>query len=567
MNRILLFFFLLSSVFATGQDSYYTGPVKIPIFLSGSFAELRSNHFHSGIDIKTQGVTGIAVHAAANGNISRIVVSPTGYGNALYIDHPNGTTTVYGHLQSFRKDIAKYVKENQYRKKSFKVDLKVIPGEFTVKKDEVIAKSGNSGSSGGPHLHFEIRDTKSEEPVNPLKYNFDIKDTIPPKIFSLMIIPISDNSYVIDDTRKRRFPIIFYDGKYHIKNNPAVPVYGEIGFAVEANDYFNGSWNKCGVYSIQLTVDDELYFSNQLDQFSFDETRYINSFIDYETYIGLKRRFQKTWVEPGNKLRTYNYLKGNGAFIASGNGVHKIQIQLKDTYGNSSILEFRVESKPRKIVKAEDIFRKEFKYDSNNEFKTDDIQLEIPKGVLYTDLGFQYKTLPLAGGYYSEIHAIHKNTTPLHKSATLKIRAKNLSRKLESKSLLVIIDDNTGKYWSVDGKFENGWVTSKIRLFGNYAVKVDITPPRIKPLSIKTNNTLTEPSQIRFKISDDLSGIKKIEGELDGKWALFEYDAKRKIITHKFDKERFKFNKKHRLVLTVSDYKDNKAIYKADFWK
>ena len=224
MKKILIIFLIFWSSILSGQNNYYSAPVKIPMLLSGNFAELRSNHFHSGIDIKTQGVTGFPVYSVADGFISRIVVSPTGYGNALYINHPNGTTTVYGHLQSFRDAIAKYVKENQYLQKSFKVDLKVSQGEFQIKKDDIIAKSGNSGSSGGPHLHFEIRDTESENPLNPLKYNFDIKDTIPPKILSLMMTPLSDDSYVIDDTRKRRFPIVFYDGKYHIKNNLAVRV-------------------------------------------------------------------------------------------------------------------------------------------------------------------------------------------------------------------------------------------------------------------------------------------------------------------------------------------------------
>ena len=318
---------------------------------------------------------------------------------------------------------------------------------------------------------------------------------------------------------------------------------------------------------MQLTVDDELYFSHQLDQFSFAEGRYINSFIDYETYMDLERRFQKTWVEPGNKLSTYNYLKGNGVFKAAGNGIHNIRIQLKDTYGNSSTLEFRVESKPREIAKEEEDFLEEFDYNSDNQFNTDDIQLQIPNGALYKNLKFNYKTMPVAPGYYSEIHIIHKVTTPLHKSAAIKIRVKNLPCELGSKALLVTIDDKTDKYWAAGGKFKDGWITSKIRAFGHYAVKIDTIPPIINPLSIKTNSTLTESSRIRFKISDDLAGIEKIVSELDGKWALFEYDAKRKQITHKFDKERFTFNKKHQLVLTVSDYKGNETIYKATFWK
>jgi len=537
------------------------------MLLSGSFGELRNDHFHSGIDIKTQGVRGFPIFSVADGFVTRIVVSPSGFGNALYINHPNGTSTVYGHLDSFRDDISKYVKENQYRLKSFKVDLQILPGKFPLKKDEIIAKSGNSGSSGGPHLHFEIRNTNSEKPLNPLKYNFDIVDNIPPKIFSLMIVPLSDTSHVKHDVRKKRFQLVFYERKYHIKDNPIIPVYGKIGFAIETNDYFNDSWNKCGIYSYQLTVDDELYFSNQLDQFSFSESRYINSHIDYETYIELKRRFQKTWIDPGNKLSTYNYLKENGIFEANNKRVHQVRIQLKDTYGNTSELEFRVEGKPSPLTKASKNFVKEFNYEKTNFFETSNIKLEIPKGALYNNLKFDYKTLPTKLGYYSEIHEIHKNTVPLHKSVIIKIRAKELLQNLKEKALLVKIDKKTGNYRAAGGSFENGWLKSTIRSFGNYAVVVDTIPPIIKPLSITTNNTLTEKNKIRFKISDDLAGIEKIEGLLDGKWALFEYDAKNNMITHNFDKERFEFNKTHQLILTVSDYKENKTTYEAIFWK
>lgn len=567
MRKLLLLFALFSWINTNAQKGYYTNPVKIPILLSGNFAELRNNHFHSGIDIKTQGVTGIPVHSAADGFVSRIVVSPTGYGKALYINHPNGTTTVYGHLKNFSKDIGKYVVENQYKKKSFKVDLQIPPEKFHVIKDEIIAKSGNSGSSGGPHLHFEIRDTKSEKPLNPLKYNFDVTDNTPPKILTLLIVPLSDTSHINYETKRRRYSIVFYDGKYHIKNNPVIPVSGDIGFAIETNDYLDGSWNKCGIYSLQLTVDDELFFSHQLDQFSFDETRYINSFIDYETYINLKKRFQKTWVDVGNKLSTYNFLKGNGSFKASGTGVHQIRIQLKDTYGNTSILEFKIEGKYKKVKKAPEIFVDEFKYNQTNWFKTNDIQLEIPEGALYKNLNFNYETMPVAQGYFSEIHLIHKNTVPLHKSIDIKIKTKNLPRELEPKVLLVNIDDKTRKFWAAGGNFEEGWITSKVKVFGHFAVKTDTIPPTIKPLSIKANNTLTESTRIRFKISDDLAGIEKIEGFLDGKWALFEYDAKKNLITHKFDKERFEFNKNHHLILTVSDYKGNQTIYEATFKK
>ena len=567
MKKILVIFLFLNSIFAFSQEPYYSDPVRIPILISGSFAELRSNHFHSGIDIKTQGRVGFPVHAVADGFISRIVVSPTGYGRALYISHPNGTTSVYGHLQSFRDDIEAYVKELQYNRRSFKTDVQLVPGRFPLKKGDIVATTGNSGSSGGPHLHFELRDTKSEEPINPLNYNFHITDKIPPKIFSLMVVPLSDTSHVTYGTKQRSYSAVLYDGSYHLKNNPVIPVSGEIGFAVQTYDYLDGTWNKCGINSMQLTIDDEIYFSYQNDRFSFDESRYINSFIVYDEYIRSRSRFMKTWIDPGNKLSVYNYTKGNGTFHPSGNRLYNVRIEIKDSYGNTSTLKFSVEHSPKKMVVQQDSLIERFSYDQENRYNTDEFELVIPGGALYKDLDFTYKTMPLQPGFYSDIHVVHKNSVPLHKNCGIKIKVKDLPAELEKKALLVNIDDMSGDYWSAGGTYKDGWIKSGISTFGHYAVKIDTLSPTVLPLSITGKTTLTEADRIRFRIEDDLSGIKTIEGTLDGKWALFEYDPKNKRITHYFDKERFEFGKQHSLKLIVSDYKQNETVYEATFYK
>ncbi len=560
-----LFFVLLYSSFA--QNISIVPPVKIPMVLSGSFAELRSNHFHSGIDIKTQGVTGLPVYSVADGYVSRISVSPSGFGNALYITHFNGTTSVYGHLESFRNDIQEYVKNIQYEKESFQVDIQVPENQFPVKQGEEVAQSGNTGSSGGPHLHFEIRDTKTEEPLNPLNYQLPVADNQPPRMFNLLVIPQNRDAHVSFQSNKKSFPLVFSNGKYRLSEISSVPVYGEIGFAVEANDFFNESANKCGIYSMEMEIDGELYFSVQFHKFSFDETRFINSFIDYQQFIRYNRRYQKAFVDPGNKMSVYQQVKQRGIYNFNDEKKHQVKFMLKDAYGNLSELEFTVESKPARLNPTQPAYSKIFRYNESNEFKAENIELKIKPGNLYDDVFFQYKTIPGNNRLYSDIHKIHNNSTPIHKNAELKINSVALPQFLQSKALLVNVDTLTGKFYATGGEYSDGWIKGNISNFGNYAVAVDTVPPVIAPLSIKDKNSLTESNRIRFRISDNLAGIDKIEGFIDGKWALFEYDQKNATITHRFDASRFEMKKRHQFVLNVTDYKGNTATYEASFWK
>jgi hypothetical protein len=325
MRTLLLQLVLLFSLAVSAQNSYYGDPLKIPMFLSGSFAELRSNHFHSGIDIKTQGISGFPVYAVADGFVSRISVSPSGFGKALYIDHPNGTTSVYGHLDHFSSEIQKYVTEKQYELKSFKVDLNVPALIFPVKKGQEVARSGNTGSSGGPHLHFEIRDTESEEPLNPLDYGFPIKDQIPPRIFSLLVVPLSDTSHVAFGSQPVSYPIVYSTDHYIVKDNIVIPLYGPVGFAIQANDFMDGTNNKCGISSMNLTIDDDSRFAYHLTRFAFDDSRFINSHIVYDEYVKTQRRYVKAWIDPGNRLPVYTYDLSQGEFKVL-NGQHRVQI-------------------------------------------------------------------------------------------------------------------------------------------------------------------------------------------------------------------------------------------------
>jgi len=418
---------LFASVASFSQDVYYANPVKIPMYLSGSFGELRNNHFHSGIDIKTGGAVDVPVFAVADGYISRISVSPSGYGNAIYIDHDNGTTSVYGHLNQFRPDIREYVKKIQYERKSFQVDFPVLLGIFPVSKYEKFALSGNSGSSEGPHLHFEIRNTKTGDPVNPLKLGFTVTDKTAPKIFAVQITPLSEGSHVNFVASKVIYEVEFFDGKYRLKNNPVIPVYGEIGFAVEANDFFDGSANKCGINSMELTIDGVIYSTFEINRFSFNQSKGINTYIDYEEFMKSNRRFQKTWLEPCNQLDNYEYFEKSGIYDPGFEGIHPVEIELKDSKGNTAVLEFSVEGKYREIPVIVNDFTTVFECGKINQWQTDELEIELPKNALYNNMNFKYQSNEAGDGFYSSVHQIHNNTVPLNKNASVAIKTKNFS--------------------------------------------------------------------------------------------------------------------------------------------
>lgn len=548
------------------EPNYFVAPMKIPFFLSGNFAELRTNHFHGGIDIKTQGKTGLPVYAAAEGNISRINISHSGYGNALYIEHPNGTTTVYGHLQSFIPQIEDYIRKIQYEKETFAIDQLVPAGTLPIKKGEQIAKSGNTGSSGGPHLHFEIRRTKELIMMNPLLFHMPVKDKTKPIIQSLMVYPVSDDAGVSGKQQAQRFETIVIGNSYQLKNNQPISVWGKIGFGLQAIDLLDGNPNKCGIYSLKLNVDNELIYSFTMDDYVLDESKYINSHIDYEQAIRNGRRIYRTWLEPGNKLSIYDAVEKGGIIHASDNKPHKVKYEITDTNGNSTSLAFTIQSKETTITTPE-AKGELFKYNRNNHIRNEDIEFNIPEGALYNDVDFLYEKKSSNPKFYSSVYKLHNPFVPLHFACPLRIKAVSLPAKLESKVMLAQIDPVSGRIYSATGKFADGWVEGNIRVLGNYTLAVDTAAPKIVSLSIADKTTLKDANKLRFTITDNLSGIEKFRGTIDDQWVLFEYDLKNNLISYTFDKEKFHFGKKHQLHLEVIDFKGNTSIYKANFYK
>lgn len=562
---------LLFSIAACAQTTepidrnYYDLPVKIPVFLSGNFAELRPNHFHGGIDIKTQGRTGIPIYAAADGYVSRINISASGYGNALYINHPNGTTTVYGHLDRFSKPIEDFIRNIQYQKEQFAVDQTVEPGILPVTRGEEIAKSGNSGSSAGPHLHYEIRKTKEEIQLNPLLFNIPLTDKIKPTIQSLMVYPASAGATVNGKQTTQRFEVLLSGNTYQLKTAQVISVSGKIGFGLQSIDRHDGSANKCGIYSLNLSIDEETIHAFKLDELAISQTKYINSFIDYALAVRTGLRLYRSWREPGNQLEVYT-TETTGLYDATDGQKHRVKYELSDIYGNTSSLEFFIQATDKTIA-TEEPKGELMKYNRDNKLKNDDLVFTIPEGALYSDMYFEYEKKPTVQKFYGPTFQLHTTQVPLHFACNLKIKASHLPEELRNKAMLAQIDPLSGKINSATGKYEHGWIEGNVRTLGHYTLAVDTIPPKIVSLIFGENKTLKDPNKLQLKINDNLSGIEKYRGTIDDKWVLFEYDLKNNLLSYTFDKSRFTFNKNHTLILEVSDYKGNTSTYKTNFWK
>lgn len=559
---------LFASTFAQAQQIYSTNKYPITDFrqpldisppaLAGSFGEIRGNHFHSGIDFRTNQREGYPVYAVADGYISRLRVQNSGFGQALYINHPNGFTTVYGHLQRFAPKIATIVKNLEYEKKSFEIDEFPDATLIPVHKGEIIAWSGNRGSSGGPHLHFEIRDTKTEETINPQFFGIIIPDNIPPVIHGLYVYRLNGRTFN-ENTPKQAIGISGANGNY--KTTAPISLTGEVGFGIVVTDRHNGLSGTNGVYSIQLEVDGKKIYTSALERFAFEDSKAINSHIDYPTYLNTKRSIQKSFVEPGNPLKIYSGLVNSGRINFNDGASHQVRYIITDSKGNSSVLPFTVNAGTAPLAAPVIPAGIIYPYNKVNEFNTDDIKVVFPLGTLYSDLNFTYKKLPKPTGYaWSAVHQIHNKYTPLHIGFDISIKADNLPENLRNKALIV---NSNGS--SQGGFFQNGYVKATPKNFGSFYIAIDTLAPRIVPVNIAEGKNMAGLSKIFFRISDNLSGIKSFNGYIDGKWALMEFDTKTATLWHSFDERTA--SGKHTLELVVVDMKENTRKYTVTFFK
>ena len=564
MRHTFIYISMLSNVlcgFAQNHPiDYFQAPLDIPLILSGTFGELRSNHFHAGIDIKTQGASGHKVYSVADGYVSRIKISPWGYGKALYITHPNGYTSVYAHLSKYHGLIEEYVKNAQYDKESFTIELFPQKEELFVKKGDLVAFSGNSGSSSAPHLHFELRTSKNEFPQNGLHFGFKVKDNIAPVIREIKVQPRGEKSQVNQQQLSKFFKPSKEGSIYKIKQ--PILVYGKVSVGIYTHDLLNGANNKNGVYSVDLYIDGSRIYFHEMNEFGFHETRYINSHIDYAENQISKKRIHSCYTEINNLLSVYEHVENNG--VISVDSIHQGKFIIKDVYGNTSELHFTLEATkyiPTKNSQKILPVVATFPYQEANIYQNEGIEIYIPKKALYDTLQFQYSVSgDTLSNCFAPVHNVHNKYVAVHKPYAISIE-NTVDSLLKSKAFIAQINKN-GKLSFRGGKWVNNKLTTKLKSFGRFTVAIDTINPTIKGLNIYPGKTMTS-STLRVIIKDDMSGIKAFRGEIDGKWILMEFDPKRNLLTHYFEKDLG--NGMHSFTLKLEDERGNISNYKANF--
>lgn len=553
---------LTTSAQETRTKAWFINPMDIPVELSGNFMEPRNDHFHSGLDIRTQGQEGIPVKAVADGWISRIKISPWGYGKAVYIDHPNGYTSVYGHLQVLRGPTGDACREQQYRQKDFSIDWYPDKGAIPVTQGEVFALSGNTGGSGGPHLHFEIRRTGDQHALDPEALGMEVRDRTPPEIHGVRLYPLTDSSRTAPYPAKAvGFATEGGAGRYVLKGAETPAAYGTIGLAINTLDRYDGSGSKFGVRSIELFVDSVAVFSTRLDELVFDVNRYSNAHLDYAQFKGNKMDYHRCYRLPNNKLRIYGKEPAQGRITVEPGKQYRVRCVVTDANGNRSELTFTLNG----VTKAETLAWPEtarsgalFRYDAANTINEEGFRFTMPALSLYDDAFVRYERKAAPAKAIAPLHVLDAGLTPIQTACDLSIA---VDHPRADKALIVRMDDR-GTASAVGGKLANGWLTAAVKTFGSYTVMVDTIAPVITNSDLRAD--MKGRTTFKVKIADNLSGIDKWTGTVNGEWILLEYDPKTHMLSHTFDPRTTGAGTKA-FKLVVTDDRGNSSTFEQTF--
>ena len=542
---LLTIFFLFNSIINSQNSGDY--PLDIPIILSGTFAELRPNHFHAGIDIKTKGTEGFNVYSIGDGYINRIQITHGGYGKALYIKHDNGQSSVYAHLKKYSPKIEKIVKEIQYSNESYTFRVYPKENEIRISEKELIGYSGNTGRSYGPHLHYELRDDK-DRPINPLKYkNYTVLDTIPPVVLGLHYKEIPQNSINGSNSSFKNLKLTKISNKLFISDT--LNTSGLIGFGVNSYDRMNNTWNKMGLSDIKANLDGKQVFDMNLNSFSYDEWRHINTFIDYASYKNKKIRIQKLYIEDYNPLDMYNRSLGNGVInIKNQDKVYLYAIRLFDYNKNYTEILIPISWKEKINYKT-----KELESDNIYSINKDSVynllfassSIKLSKNTFYTDKEIEITER-------DNILSIDEDSIPVLKEITIKFNTDRYNDSLVNKTYIAKLEKDD-KSSFVSNSLKNDNLIADIKLLGDYMIKVDSIPPSINLIDIEDSQWISNRDKLQIKINDKNSGISSYRGTLNDKWILLEYNPMKGILTYDFDDNINNSEPKNILKVNVTD--------------
>ncbi len=546
MKRILLVLISILSIAVNAQETPRTGfssPFDFSLFLSGNFGEIRANHFHGGIDIKTQGVSGKHLKSLADGYISRIQITH-GSGYVLHVTYNNGFTTINRHLSGFVGKVAQRAKREQFEKESWQVDIIPEPNEYPVKKGDLIAYAGNTGYSFGPHLHLDVIENETGDYIDPLPFfKNKIRDTTAPKAQGYMIFPQRGKGVVEGSQKAQQFTI----------NTKPIVAWGTIGAAIRAFDYMDGTSNNYGVHTVTLEVNNQLIFKSIVDRFSGNENRMINSW----TY----NRYMKSFIEPGNTLRMLtSHNDERGLITIDEERDYNFVYTLTDLYGNSSKYRFTVVGKKQKIDPIAVRDKYHMKWNRFNYLQEPGFDLFLPKGVLYDDAYLDMKITP-SSDFASHVYRLTTESIPLHTWATLRIGLRSDVANDTTKYYVAGINSR-GKTYPIGGSYNNGYMDAKVREIGTFTVAVDTIPPIVNVL----NKAGWSKGTIRFKVKDEESGINTYKGTIDGQFVPFGLQIMSNEVIYSLDPTLIKKGKQHEVEFYVVDNCNNKTIIKETFY-
>ena len=557
-----LFLLLLVANFCNSQSpypqNYFSSPLDITLVLSGTFAELRSNHFHSGLDIKTKGKEGFKTYAAAEGYISRIKISRYGYGKALYVTHPNGYTTVYAHLQKFAPKIEAYVKEEQYKKESFELELFPKAEDLKISAKEVIAYTGNTGGSGGPHLHFEIRD-KQEQPMNPMLFGLDIKDTTKPVIYDVFAYPLSEDSHINGETSRVKIRVIkLPDGQYKTEQ---ITAFGTIGFGIISTDRQDFAANKNGVYFITTSFNGSKSLEVDFKRFSFDETKHLNRYIDYSYFFETKKRIQKLFIESNNPLKLLKN-HGNQGMVTVEDDTNSIfKISVNDFKGNQSNLSIPIKGVKKEVLEVKPVPLNLQQIIASEEtiLEKDHVRVQIFKESFYEDVAINFEVT-------NDTLKLHKPSIPLMKSMNINFDISQYKGSDRDKLFIASVSRYGNKLYYTPTKKRGNTLTARTKYLGTYTLGVDDEYPEIKTINFKNGSWISNYRYLKIKISDQISGIKNYRATINGQWILMEYDTKTQTLTHDFN-DQIIIDTKNNLKVIVTDNVGNSSTFETTFYR